>query len=125
MREYKKMDALFKERLACARQMRDLTQADLSQKCGINPHMISDFEAGIKEPCLSDLKKISIALEVSIDYLIGIRENPSGGKIRNSFEIQFRRLMPEERNTIRSLVEVLICKKTLHKPEFENSFLSM
>ena len=64
------------ERLYELRKNADLTQDALSSILNINKHSISSYERNKSEP--SDEIKILIAnyFEVSVDYLLGLTDNP-------------------------------------------------
>jgi len=61
----------FKDRLKEAREARSWTQADLAKNTGLTPSAISQFESGERDPNLESLKKLSISLNVSLDFLAG------------------------------------------------------
>lgn len=65
------------ERLFELRKDAGLTQDDLAAILNINKHSISSYERDKSEP--PDSIKIAIAqyFDVSIDYLLGITDNPS------------------------------------------------
>lgn len=64
------------ERLLELRKDADLTQDDLAEVLKINKHSISSYERDKSEP--PDAIKIAIAryFNVSIDYLLGVTDNP-------------------------------------------------
>jgi transcriptional regulator with XRE-family HTH domain len=55
---------------------RGLTQAQLSAKSGLPPATISHFISGLRTPGTSSLRKLSEALGVTVEYLLGIAEEP-------------------------------------------------
>jgi transcriptional regulator with XRE-family HTH domain len=55
---------------------RGLTQAQLSEKSGLPPATISHFITGLRTPGTSSLRKLSDALGVTVEYLLGITEEP-------------------------------------------------
>jgi len=65
------------ERLYELRKDADLTQDELATILNINKHSISSYERDKSEP--PDVIKIAIAqyFDVSIDYLLGLTDNPS------------------------------------------------
>lgn len=64
--------SVFGRRLRHARDLRELTQAQLAEKSRVSSVMISHFETGVRPSASADnLVKLSNALEVSIDYLLG------------------------------------------------------
>jgi transcriptional regulator with XRE-family HTH domain len=70
------MKSQFSERLKAARVLRDITQKELSNTCGIDASQIANFELGNRNPSLNNLKKLCESLNVSADYLLGISEYP-------------------------------------------------
>ena len=69
---------LFKKRLADTRKRRDLSQVELAKKAGLPATAISHFESGGRKPSFDNLRKLADALDVSIDYLMGRTDEPSG-----------------------------------------------
>lgn len=65
------------ERLLELRKDAGLTQDELAQILKINKHSISSYERGKSEP--PDVMKIAIArfFRVSVDYLLGVTDNPT------------------------------------------------
>lgn len=58
-------------RLKESRKIKNLRQADLALKLGMEKHnAVSNWENGISKPTADDLQRISEILEVSIDYLL-------------------------------------------------------
>lgn len=64
------MDSSLGERLKIRRRELELTLAQLSDKCGISPQLISDYENDRKEPGLKNIRALCSALEVYPNYLI-------------------------------------------------------
>lgn len=64
------MDNLIKERIKTRRKELKLTQSDLAKKAGLQPPAISQYESGARSPSFEALRKLSNALDVSIDYLM-------------------------------------------------------
>lgn len=56
------------------RQKRNMTQAELASLLNITPQAVSRWEMGISYPDIVMLPKISEALQVSADELLGIRQ---------------------------------------------------
>lgn len=73
------MSENFQERLRNARESRSLSQADLAKRTGLQPAAISHFETGQRAPSFENLRKLSDALNISVDYLLGrINEEQHG-----------------------------------------------
>lgn len=57
-------------RLKEARENRELRQAELAKRTGLQPSAISQFETRQREPSPENLKKLAHALGVSTDFLL-------------------------------------------------------
>lgn len=66
----------FPARLREAREKRGLTQADLGKEAGLPSTTISHFESGSRKPSFDNLRRLTKALSVSTDYLMGIVDTP-------------------------------------------------
>lgn len=53
------------------RSSKNLTQKQVAQFLGTVPTTITNYESGIREPSLDNLKKLCDLYDVSADYLIG------------------------------------------------------
>ncbi len=70
--------SVFGIRLRQVRDTRDLSQLELSQRSNVPVAMISHFETGVRTNASADnLVKLSNALAVSIDYLLGRTDDPT------------------------------------------------
>lgn len=61
----------FGERIAYCRKQKKMSQAELGKLAGINGDIIGKYERDEMRPSIETAKKISDALEVTIDYLAG------------------------------------------------------
>jgi transcriptional regulator with XRE-family HTH domain len=66
----------FPARLRAAREKRGFNQAQLATEAGLPSTTISHFEAGSRKPSFDNLRRLSRALNVSSDYLMGITDTP-------------------------------------------------
>lgn len=57
--------------------MRGLDKESLGKKAKINPTAISHFEAGRRKPSFDNLKRLSEALRVTTDFLLGRSDSPT------------------------------------------------
>lgn len=57
-----------------ARKARNWTQEQLAEAVGTTQQTINRWESGNTEPKVSDLKKISSALGITLSFLLGIDE---------------------------------------------------
>lgn len=69
------MESEFPGRLRKLRERRGISQRVLSERCGMSKNMISVYESGEVEPTVSVIREIAKCLDVSSDYLIGLKEN--------------------------------------------------
>jgi transcriptional regulator with XRE-family HTH domain len=65
----------FGERLRSARERRGLTQEQLAEMVGITASRESEYESGRFAPQLEKAAKLAVALEVTLDALVG-RDTP-------------------------------------------------
>jgi len=64
-------------RLREVRKGAKMSQKDLAQKIGVSRSTVAMWENEMSQPDHESLRKISSALNVSIDYLLGNEENKS------------------------------------------------
>ena len=58
-------------KLADVRKAKKMSQSDLSSISGVSQACISQIERGLKDPTLGTLRRLAVALNVSISKLIG------------------------------------------------------
>lgn len=68
------MEIILGKRLKELRLERGLTQKELSLALGLNAVTYLHYEKGQREPPLSFLVDISKFFDVSVDYLLGLKE---------------------------------------------------
>jgi transcriptional regulator with XRE-family HTH domain len=71
------MSSTFSQRLAAARELRQLTQSQLAEKSGFAPSAINHFEQGRRSPSFDNLRRLANALNVTTDYLLGRTDDPN------------------------------------------------
>lgn len=72
------------ERIKARRIEYNLTQQDLANRAGVNRSLISFIEDGTKVPSVAVLIKLAKALNVSTDWLLGLKnEGGNSNGIRN------------------------------------------
>ena len=62
----------FGDRLRQAREAKKLTQYQLADLLNVNQITISTWERGTREPSIEMIRKISLALDCSLNFLFGI-----------------------------------------------------
>lgn len=65
---------IFSERLKEARLAAGYTQQQMADKLCIRQQSYTRYETNAGEPSMSTLVKISLTLEVSVDYLLGLSD---------------------------------------------------
>ena len=86
------------------REDKNLTQKELAEKIGVVGHNVGDWERGKCEPSLNMLVKIASALEVSIDYLLGLEDDFGNVNVVSAGETVE---LSEDERTLLSCFEVL------------------
>lgn len=71
-----KSRGIFPRRLRAAREMRALSQLELAERARLQQAAVSHYESGARRPSLRNLRRLSEALEVTTDYLVGRAEKP-------------------------------------------------
>lgn len=66
------------DKIAALREKQGLTQEELASKIGISRASLSHYEKSRREPDYNTLTKLADHFHVSVDYLLGRTEEPSG-----------------------------------------------
>lgn len=53
----------------------DMTKKELADKLDISERTLTRYESGISEPTISVLIKLSLLYNVSLDYIVGIKDD--------------------------------------------------
>lgn len=75
------------EVIKCRRQKRNITQAELAAMLKVTPQAVSRWEMGISYPDIAMVPKISEALWVTADELLGIKASHEGRKSEEDMSI--------------------------------------
>lgn len=81
------------DRIKSAREARGLTQKDLGDRVNLNDKQIWRYENGLNAPGADALTDIAKALEVSLDYLVGLVDEPTGHFREDDLSADERRLI--------------------------------
>ena len=68
---------LFSERLRMIRTSNHLTQTQLAELIEVNRTMITLLEKGVRSPSIEVSCAIADILNVSLDYLVGLSDQPN------------------------------------------------
>lgn len=71
------MQKLLSQRLRNCRKERNFTQREISIYCDITEKAYQNYELGTHEPKLSIIMRIAEFYKVSIDYLVGLTDDPT------------------------------------------------
>lgn len=80
----------FSDRLSRCMKQSNLSGAELSALSGVTAATISRYINGLREPSISNLVLLSEALNVSIDYLIGLHDVSEGKSLIDAYSIASR-----------------------------------
>ncbi|MGL4914477.1 MAG: helix-turn-helix domain-containing protein [Romboutsia sp.] len=91
------------QRISRARRDLNLKQKELAQKANITEASLSRYENGIREPKSAVLSRLSEALEVSTDYLLGITDekNYDNCDIANKSEKDIKNILEDAQKMLR------------------------
>lgn len=100
----------FPERLSALRKQRGLTQASLAERVGIHVSQLRRYEAGGAQPTLDVLRRLAVALSVTIDELaFDEGERGPSDDLRLHLEA-IQHLDPDEQAVIRTLIESMLLR---------------
>jgi transcriptional regulator with XRE-family HTH domain len=100
----------FPEQLARIRRDKGLTQKELADKVELHQSQIHRYESGGSQPTLEALRRIALALGVSIDELVfEAGERGPDDELRLQFEA-VSRFGPDEKKTAKEVLDGLILK---------------
>ncbi len=102
-------------RLITLRKEKNLTQQEMADKIGLHVNQVRRYESGSAQPSLEALKKIAVALSVTIDSLVfGEGERGPDEDLRLQFEA-ISSMSPEEKQIIKALLDGMIIKHQTRK----------
>ncbi len=84
---------LFPQRLRTTREQLNLSQHELSRLCGLSINQISRYELGMREPTSASLVRIARVLNVSMDYLVGLTDDPHGLLVAQDLNVYEREVV--------------------------------
>lgn len=99
---------IFAERLKQARELRALSQTQLATNAGLPPSSVSHFEAGARKPSLDNLKRLSVALNVTTDYLLGRAETPEASGTAGKLHRDMHKLTSDDLKLTEEFVGMLL-----------------
>ncbi len=107
--------SVFGDRLLTARAKRRMSQAELAAKTRLPPAVISHFETGVRQfPSADSLVKLTDALQVSSDYLLGrtLDMSPRGGELEVLWrKIGMHEASDDEIETLKAVARALVARR--------------
>lgn len=97
-------------RLIALRKEHGLTQQEIADKIGLHVNQVRRYESGSAQPSLEALKKIAVAMSVTIDSLaFGPEERGPDEDLKLLFEA-VSHMPAEEKRIVKALLEGMIVK---------------
>jgi len=98
------------QRLIALRRGRDLTQHEMADAIGVHVNQIRRYEAGSTQPSLEVLKKIAVAMSITIDSLVfDEQERGPDEQLKLQFEA-ISHLTSDEKQIVKELLDGMIIK---------------
>lgn len=72
------------------------TQREIANKCGIDESLVSRFIRGKRVPTIDTLIKMSQALNLSTDYLLGLSDNTNQETFSQELQLRYIRNLENE-----------------------------
>ena len=98
------------DRIKESRENQGLSKTKLAEKTGLTLSAISQFESGERDPSLESLKKLADALQVSADYIMGIKEEISDQNILATFR-GLQKMTEDDKKEMLNFMQFLKAKK--------------
>lgn len=70
------MQEVLSQRLKTCRRNHKYTQKEVAIYCDITEKAYQNYELGTREPKISTLMRIAKLYQVSLDYLVGLKDTP-------------------------------------------------
>ena len=115
----------FQQRLRLARKNKKLTIEQVAEKIGVAKSTYANYELSNREPNLSTVQALSKVLDVSVDYLLGISDNPRCNNIETNARLYLQnktihwdgiQLEEEELKLVRDFLEHVIKERMKSPP---------
>ena len=105
----------FGDRLKSYRKYHNYSQCQMAQKLGISQSVYSRYESGGLEPSITTLKKISLCLNVSVDYLLENYEDYNSQDIvdleyyilHGNYSLYSETPTPDDRQMISTIIKAI------------------
>ena len=105
------MSDIFAKRLKSIRTLRSLTQSELGEKSGLPTSSVAQFETNARKPSFDTLRKLSKALEVSTDYLLGNVDELNTPAAGNALFRNYEKLTSHDQELLENIA-LMMAQKT-------------
>jgi transcriptional regulator with XRE-family HTH domain len=111
------------ERIRKLRKAKGLSMGEVADAVGVARSTYAGYETEYREPSLDVLKQLAVTLETSVDYLLGLTDNPSPKDPDNNLEVILRAnnlhwdgvpLTEDELQPIRDLLRIVARERAPH-----------
>lgn len=122
----------FQERLRWSRKKRGLTIEQLAEEIGVAKSTYANYELRNREPNIATIQALSKTLDVSVDFLLGITDNPKINPLEMNAKLYLQnekihwdgiQLKEDELKLIRDFIEISIKNRTKNTPSSQNESL--
>jgi transcriptional regulator with XRE-family HTH domain len=94
--------------MKAALDLRGLSKAKVAAESGLDPAVLSHFEAGTRKPSFENLKKLADALKVTTDYLLGRSDTPDASTVAGQLHRNLDKLTGEDLKLTEEFVGMLL-----------------
>lgn len=105
------------EKITVERKERNWTQSELGNQIGVSRELIGKYERGDIQPPLDVITKIALTLNLSLDYLVGIKEEnsnlESGTKELTPVLNKLKKLSKAERVHVEAVIDAFFDRAQL------------
>jgi len=110
----------FQERLRRARKRKKMTMEQVAEQIGVAKSTYANYELSYREPSVSTIQSLSVVLETSTDYLIGVSNIENTNQLETNAKILLQnqqlhwdgiKLEEEDLKSIRDFLEYVVSYK--------------
>jgi transcriptional regulator with XRE-family HTH domain len=94
--------------MKAALDLRGLSKAKVAAESGLDPAVLSHFEAGTRKPSFENLKRLANALHVSTDYLLGRTATPDASTVAGQLHRDLDQLSADDLQLTEEFVGMLL-----------------
>lgn len=110
----------FQDRLRNARKKRKMTMKQVAEQIGVAKSTYANYELSYREPNVATIQSLSVVLETSADYLLGVTNNENTSPLETNAKILLQnqqlhwdgiRLEEADLNSIRDFLEYVVSSR--------------